>query len=179
MLTSSGLGATVLSSNLTSVGPLQSLVVNGRNTLNNDLIIKSGILQTNTVSVGNLTVLNSAITTTNQFTLTVGQASAVYADVSRISVGNKENTTRTLNLYGKVGINVTNPDPTVALSVSGDVSLGGKRFTSGVNIPTTGTFNIGDICWNTAPNAGSYIGWVCILAGGPGQWAPFGMIASQ
>ena len=179
VLTSSGLGATVLSSNLTSVGPLQSLVVNGRTTLNNDLIIKSGILQTNTVSVGNLTVLDSAITTTNQFTLTVGQASAVYADVSRISVGNKENTTRTLNLYGKVGINVTNPDPTVALSVGGDVSLGGKRFTSGVNIPTIGTFNIGDICWNTAPNAGSYIGWVCVTAGGPGQWAPFGMIASQ
>lgn len=180
VLTSNSLGTTVFNSHLTSVGPLNSLTVIGTTTLSNDLIIKSGILQTNTVSVGNLTILDSTINNTNQFTISVGQAGAFYADQTRISLGNKENTVRTVNLYGRVGVNVTTVDPTVALAVNGDVSLGGKRFTSGINVPTSGTFNVGDICWNTAPTVGSYIGWVCVASNsGGGQWAPFGLIASQ
>jgi hypothetical protein len=179
VLTSTSLGASVTSSNLTSVGILQTLTVSGQTTLNNDLVIASGILQTNTISVGDLTLINSAITTKNQFSISVSQASAVYADQTRISLGNKENTVRTINLYGRVGVNVTTPDPSLALAVNGDVSFSGRKFTSGVNVPTSGTFGIGDICWNNAPGSGSYIGWVCVSAGVPGQWAPFGMIASQ
>jgi hypothetical protein len=176
VITANSLGTTITSSNLNSVGALQSLTVNGTTTLNNDLIIKSGVLQTNTISVGNLTVSDSAINTANQFTVSVGQASAVYADQTRISLGNKENTVRTVSVYGRVGVNVTNPDPSLALAVNGDASFSGRKFTSGSTAPTSGTFSIGDICWNNAPTIGSYLGWVCIT---PGQWAPFGMIASQ
>lgn len=45
-------------------------------------------------------------------------------------------------------------------------------------IPTTGTWKVGDIVYNTAPNAGGYIGWICITAGTPGVWKGFGAIAA-
>ena len=42
--------------------------------------------------------------------------------------------------------------------------------------PTTLPWGVGSITWNTAPVAGENIGWVCIAAGVPGTWAPFGSI---
>jgi hypothetical protein len=42
---------------------------------------------------------------------------------------------------------------------------------------TDGTYQRGDIVWNTAPNTGGYIGWVCVTAGTPGGWTGFGLIA--
>lgn len=41
-----------------------------------------------------------------------------------------------------------------------------------------GSYEVGDIVWNTAPTAGGYIGWVCVAAGSPGTWKGFGAIAS-
>lgn len=43
--------------------------------------------------------------------------------------------------------------------------------------PTTGTWDIGDIIWNSIPTIGANIGWVCIKAGSPGTWAKFGTIS--
>lgn len=42
--------------------------------------------------------------------------------------------------------------------------------------PTTGTWNTGDMVWNTSPAAGGYIGWVCVAGGTPGTWKGFGAI---
>lgn len=42
--------------------------------------------------------------------------------------------------------------------------------------PTTGTWQQGDIIYNTAPAAGGTIGWVCTAAGTPGTWKTFGNI---
>lgn len=49
--------------------------------------------------------------------------------------------------------------------------------TSGTSAPTTGTWNQGDKCKNTAPvEAGSVgskyvvMGWVCVASGSPGTW---------
>lgn len=44
--------------------------------------------------------------------------------------------------------------------------------------PTTGTYKVGDIVYNIAPTAGSYIGFVCTTAGTPGTWKTFGAIAA-
>ena len=51
--------------------------------------------------------------------------------------------------------------------------------TSGADAPTSGTWNQGDKCKNTAPVetgvAGSkyvVIGWVCTASGTPGTWLP-------
>ncbi|RYU96758.1 glycosyl hydrolase family 28-related protein [Emticicia agri] len=43
-------------------------------------------------------------------------------------------------------------------------------------IPTRGTWNVGDIVYNKNPNSGSYVGWVCTVAGTPGTWKGFGKI---
>lgn len=43
--------------------------------------------------------------------------------------------------------------------------------------PTTGTWAVGDTVWNIAPASAGYIGWVCTVAGTPGTWKGFGLIA--
>lgn len=57
------------------------------------------------------------------------------------------------------------------------IELGGNSITYGSAAPTTGTWKVGDKVYNTAPAAGGYIGWVCIVAGTPGTWKGFGTIA--
>ena len=42
--------------------------------------------------------------------------------------------------------------------------------------PTTGTWVVGDLVYNTAPAAAGYLGWVCTVAGTPGTWKGFGLI---
>lgn len=43
--------------------------------------------------------------------------------------------------------------------------------------PTIGTWRVGDIVYNSAPAAAGYIGFVCTVAGTPGTWNSFGLIA--
>ncbi len=54
----------------------------------------------------------------------------------------------------------------------------GKVHTYSTAAPTTGSGYVGDIVWNTAPSAGSYIGWVCTTSGAPGTWKTFGPITA-
>lgn len=42
--------------------------------------------------------------------------------------------------------------------------------------PSFGSWSRGNKVWNTAPNAGDYVGWVCISGGTPGTWKGFGLI---
>ena len=72
-----------------------------------------------------------------------------------------------------------NPKEDVSLTVAGSVSFDNKKFTTGDGKPTLGSYNKGDIVWNTDPKATDYIGWVCVTAGSPGAWLPFGSIARQ
>jgi hypothetical protein len=43
--------------------------------------------------------------------------------------------------------------------------------------PHQGTWRVGDQALNREPKAGGYLGWVCVSAGSPGEWRPFGLIA--
>lgn len=43
-------------------------------------------------------------------------------------------------------------------------------------MPSVGTHSKGDIVYNSKPTAGGNLGWVCITAGSPGTWKPFGSI---
>lgn len=56
------------------------------------------------------------------------------------------------------------------------VSIGATRHAYGSAAPTTGTWSLGDIVYNTSPVAAGKIGWVCITAGTPGTWKAFGAI---
>lgn len=44
-------------------------------------------------------------------------------------------------------------------------------------IPTTGTWVVGDVVYNSAPASAGFIGWVCTVAGTPGTWRTFGLIS--
>lgn len=43
-------------------------------------------------------------------------------------------------------------------------------------VPASGTWVKGDRVYNSSPDAGEAIGWVCITAGAPGTWRPLGFI---
>jgi len=47
----------------------------------------------------------------------------------------------------------------------------------GTAAPVSGTYQQGDIVYNSAPTSGTYIGWVCTVAGTPGTWKTFGLIS--
>lgn len=59
-------------------------------------------------------------------------------------------------------------------------SLGNTPQNKLSSVPTGSgiTYKVGDIVWNSTPQAGGYIGWVCITAGAPGTWKGFGSISS-
>lgn len=49
-----------------------------------------------------------------------------------------------------------------------------KRTETRSAIPTNGSWAVGSLVWNTVPTLGGNLGWVCITAGLPGTWIPFG-----
>ena len=53
-----------------------------------------------------------------------------------------------------------------------------SNYYSATSAPTIGTHYKGDIVYNSNPTAGGNLGWVCITAGIPGTWKPFGSIQS-
>ena len=42
--------------------------------------------------------------------------------------------------------------------------------------PTVGSWKVGQRVWNSVPTAGGVMGWVCVTAGTPGTWEPFGEV---
>jgi hypothetical protein len=42
--------------------------------------------------------------------------------------------------------------------------------------PTTGTWKLGTVIYNSAPASAGFVGWVCTASGTPGTWATFGLI---
>jgi len=51
------------------------------------------------------------------------------------------------------------------------------RTIHGESPPKDGLWRVGDQALNRTPRPGGYIGWVCVAAGSPGEWRPFGLIA--
>lgn len=59
-------------------------------------------------------------------------------------------------------------------------SLANARFQSNDgSVPTTGTYARGDVLWRRSPSAGQSAGWICVSAGTPGTWVPFGNTVLQ
>jgi hypothetical protein len=170
VLSATGLGASIINSNLITVGPLQSLTVQGSANFNNG--IKTSSIDANSILTGQIDSQES-------FTVNVNSQQSYYADNNVIEVGNKDNTRRPIKVFGSLSIGINNPNPELGLAVKGDVSFADKRFTTGTSAPTVGTFAKGDICWNSNPQEFNYIGWVCVLEGTPGTWLPFGAISRQ
>jgi hypothetical protein len=171
VLSKTSLGQTVVDSNLTTVGLLKGLQVAG------DAAVTRTI-STSRIEIGNFAIDNNRLEYTDTFAIQTG-STAEFKIGSDIVIGNVDNTTRPVSIYGQLTIGVARPQENVALTVAGAVSFDNKKFETNNGIPTEGRYNKGDIVWNTDPKATDYIGWVCVVPGSPGAWLPFGAIASR
>ena len=91
-----------------------------------------------------------------------------------INVGQENGKPVKINLYGNVGVGVKHPQE--SLHVSGNIKFQDKVFSSGNGAPKEGRWDTGSIVWNDTPEVNQPVGWVCIRAGQPGAWRPFGSI---
>jgi len=176
VLSATGLGTSVVNSNLITVGPLQSLTVTGSAEIQGDLTAgqSNAILKSLFINNGieSLLVTAYGVNSNKHHKISVNEEDVFYASNDEILIGNPNFGRRPVKVFGPI---VTTSD----LTVDGAVTLNNKKFTKGNHAPTEGQFSKGDIHWNEDPVESSYVGWVCTVSGTPGQWLPFGAIARQ
>ena len=177
------LGETVRSSRLTSVGVLEDLEVDGTFKVKEYLDLSgNNVTVTRPLNVQDLTGTltfnaNQLATTSRDFALVAEGEKIISKDnLGNLALGDKDRTDRVISAYGKLSVNVTNPDPEAELQVDGMVMFGGKKFINASKTPDAGVWTKGDIAWNSQPEDTGFIGWVCITGGKPGVWKPFGYI---
>ena len=190
------LGPTVTKSNLREVGRLKGLIVDGGFSINQYLFYNAHVdrlglgtdqpnaafsivdqnielvLGSSESNVGSIGTFNSAdleFVTDNTARITIAAG-------GNITLGNPAAGDTKVVVLGKLGVNVNNPDPRSALHVNGSIKFNDNLHLSGLEPPTSGTFTQGDIVWNSDPQPGKVVGWVCVKAGNPGLWNGFGRI---
>ena len=72
-------------------------------------------------------------------------------------------------------VSLTKPGPP---GPKGDTGDQGPTSANSPETDNSTTGEVGDVVYNSAPTAGGYIGWVCVVAGTPGTWKRFGQIES-
>lgn len=182
VLSSVGLGTTVTRSNLAKLGTLEDLTVDGEAMFMSRINASRAVINAKTILFNDgdeFVITNSKLTSNRNFSITVADDETYYADSAEIAIGNKNNTRRPVKVFGPLSVGVNNPDPDADLNVKGNIKFADKKFVTGTHIPTQGSYSTGDICWNSTPVADNYVGWICIEAGAPGKWLPFGSIARQ
>jgi len=182
VISETAIGEGVKNSSLETLGTLSSLTVGGDVNLSDAIKVISSEAIANrsfTVASGEVTLrLNAdSINASDSIRVFVKDTQELAVTNTGITIGNKNNTSRTINAYGKLAVNITHPDPDAAFSVEGPVVMNGKKFVTTDAMPTSGEWSVGDIAWNSTPQTASYIGWVCVASGNPGIWKPFGQIA--
>ena len=181
-LGSNTLGPSITNSNITKLGALQSLQVSGPSEFIGDINAIQSAVKAQSIEFSNGTHIikidSTGVNSTNNVNFKVQEKEVLYGDAQQINIGDKTLQNKPVKVFGPLSVNINNPDPTLQFAVAGDVSIGGKRFTSSHAVPNAGTFEVGDICWNNQPGPGSYVGWVCVTAGSPGHWFGFGLIGN-
>jgi hypothetical protein len=199
VLDSTSIGPTVVKSNLREVGRLKGLIVDGSVSINqyfyyNGTYDRLG-LGTDTpnaalgvadkgieVVVGTSDRLHGIVGThaMTNFDIVTGNTARISVKANgNIDLGSSTQNPIQVVVHGKLAVGVSVPDTSVDLHVAGPVRLNNKLQLSASTTPTAGNYNIGDIVWNDSPKVGKCIGWVCVSAGSPGTWYPFGEIKEQ
>lgn len=187
------LGATVSKSSLSTVGTLNNLKTSNNLTIDEWIYYEAdsnrlGIGteapngQLSVVSLESEFIVDCEGSTTKIGNWTTDTLDIVTDNTPRISitaygdiiVGSHEN--NKTKVVGKLGINVN--QPSTDIETAGPVKFQGKKFESGTEVPTSGSYNVGDIIWNQLPTPTGYVGWICIREGTPGEWKSFGQINS-
>jgi len=171
MLSETALGSSITSSNLSVLGTLDNLTVLGSSNL---ATVTAQAIHTTELTVNSVSL--SSINSDN-LSISINNTTALEINEHAISIGNAQASAKPVKVFGNLSININTPDPTLSLQVAGNIGFAGRKFITADAAPTSGLFNKGDTCWNTEPTVGGYMGWVCIVSGTPGQWAPFGLIS--
>jgi hypothetical protein len=188
------LGPSVTNSNLTTVGTLRDLRTQGNFNVDEYFFYESAsqrvgfgtespngtigvastdgefIIDVDTIKgarIGNWTASDLEIITDNTPRIAITSS-------GHIIIGS--NVEAKTTIQGKLGINIKNPDCDIV--TAGPVKFQGKKQEVGEDVPTQGAYKLGDIVWNSKPRPTGYVGWICTRDGTPGEWKPFGQIAS-
>jgi hypothetical protein len=192
VLSRTALGQEVTQSSLTTVGTLQNLSVEGDVTLDNFIYYDSetmrlGIGHDNpngALSIGSLehefVVDHNDVGTFKLGTWTTSELKIITDNNTRIHIEDSGSITmhNKVSVQGKLGVNVSNFSDDADITTAGPIKMQGKKMQVGSGTPTEGSYRVGDIVWNTAPRPTGYVGWICVREGTPGEWKPFGQIAS-
>jgi hypothetical protein len=196
ILSSSELGTSVTKSNLRELGRLKGLIVDGNVSIDQYIYYNNNNnrlgVGTDTPSAG-FSVAEDGIEvmlgTRDQTRGMVGTHASIPFDIvtdnttrislspsGNIQLGNTELEPVQVSIHGKLSIRVNNPDPNVDLHVNGPIRFAGRMHSYAEEYPTSGSHRVGDIVWNSNPDIGKPVGWVCVRAGAPGLWKRYGLV---
>jgi hypothetical protein len=193
------LGPTVVKSNLREVGRLKGLIVDGNVSIGQYLMFNN---ETNRLGLGTENPNAAFSVAEDDIEVVIGTRDSVRGyigthashsldivtdNAARITVaaggniqlGNPKLPPVQVSVHGKLSVRVSTPDPEVDLHVAGAVKFGNRLQRVDRSYPTAGSYNQGDIVWNSEPRINQYVGWVCVQAGAPGLWEPFGKIGNS
>jgi hypothetical protein len=182
VLSSKGLGPSVTQSNLSKVGTLESLNVEGEATFMDRINASRAVLNAKVILFNDgdeFTISNGKLSSNRKIMFDVIGQEKFYADQNEITIGDKQDTRKPVKVFGPLTVGINTPPEGVDFAVSGNIQFANKKFVTGSSAPNSGSFSKGDICWNSNPTVDNFIGWVCIDSGAPGQWLPFGAISRQ
>lgn len=195
VLSTSELGPTVTTSNLTKVGVINNLRTQGDLVIDEEIFYNAGSGRigfgtdspNGILSVASMDgefIIDSTASSTRFGNWTNTDLEVITDDTTRlvvrangiIEIGNPENNNATLTVHGKLGVGVNNVSNDITFASVGPIKFQNKKFEVSDEIPTNGTYRVGDIVWNSVPQPTGYIGWVCMREGTPGEWLQFGKI---
>jgi len=200
VLDKESLGSNVTKSNLRQVGRLKGLIVDGSLAVNqylfyNGSVDRLGLGTENPNAAFSVAENDVEVMIGTHFdtghgiigTFASNDLDIVTDDTARISIrangnidlGNPTKNPISVTVHGKLAVGVKVPDPAVDLHVNGAVRLNNHIQMYASTTPEDGNYTVGDMVWNSNPRIGGCVGWVCIKAGNPGQWNPFGEIKEQ
>ena len=162
------LGNSVKFSKLVEVGVLKTLNVS------DTLIVEGGKVGVNTLEPGG--TFGVAKDGLEVVIDVVGSTPFVGTNTSdRFSIGTNREPTLFVSHDNKIGIKVKTPKQD--LDVAGPIRYQGQTHQYLNNEPVNGSHERGDIVWNSEPEPGKPLGWVCVKSGAPGTWRHFGEIS--
>ena len=197
VLSENALGPSIKTSNLRQVGILNGLTVNGDINLDSFVFYDSGMSRLGigaeamngqlsvasnsaefvvepgerTIGIGAYTASELRLQTDNTDRITISAE-------GNIKLGNQGASDTKINMYGKLGVGITQIDPEVQVDVAGAIKFAGRKFLVSQDIPNSGSYSQGDTIWNSNPTPGNVMGWVCVKSGTPGVWKSFGSISN-
>lgn len=123
------------------------------------------------LTAGIYVVGNNCLITANEIDTPSGFSVDFSSSTGSYICGNKISTDVNLSNNSTYFMNIG-----ATVTRSSFLNVGSKRIFSSNAPPVSGSYLQGDIVLNSAPQAGSLVGWICVTAGTSGTWLSFGGI---